>query len=55
MLDLRWIRFPLRDKWLFEITEVEIRSVDCTLAMMETRRALTGLFAWNRRPFSNIF
>ena len=23
------IRFSLRDKWLFEITEVEITSVDC--------------------------
>ena len=25
------IRFSLRDKWLFEITEVEITRVDCTL------------------------
>ena len=24
------IRFSLRDKWLFEITEVEITRVDCT-------------------------
>ena len=25
------IRFSLRDKWLFEITEVEITRVDCIL------------------------
>ena len=24
------IRFSLRDKWLFEITEVELTRVDCT-------------------------
>ena len=25
------IRFSLRDKWLFKIIEVKIKSVDCTL------------------------
>ena len=37
MLDLyvkRGIRFSLRDKQLFEITEVEITRVDCNLAVM---------------------
>ena len=28
------IRFSLRDKWLFEITEVEITRVDCILDML---------------------
>ena len=37
MLDLyvkRGIRFSLRDKRLFEITEVEITRVDCNLAVL---------------------
>ena len=29
------IRFSLRDKWLFEITEVEITRVDCILIFVK--------------------
>ena len=31
------IRFSLRDKRLFEITEVEIMRVDCTLMLMNIK------------------
>ena len=38
------IRFSLRDKRLFEITEVEITRVDCILNVIIIRRQLYRIF-----------
>ena len=38
------IRFSLRDKWLFEITEVEVKRVDCIVKHYLSRHEICNGF-----------
>ena len=58
MLDLyvkRGIRFSLRDKRLFEITEVEITRVDCILTFMSGKNSILAFLSLKSVEFLHIF
>ena len=47
------IRFSLRDKGLFEITEVEIRRVDCTCNSVKISIQITAVMSFSSKSYFN--